>query len=122
MNRRGMTLVELMVCVATLSLSGLLFDAISNISERRALEELQRARAEVFAGELIRAAATGKPLDAATRAKLEDGLPGVEVRELQFIDGNAPTPNAVTFLVSWKSRSGTPLEVALTGLRKPGAP
>ena len=49
MTRRGFTLVELMISVAVMGVMGLLFDVTSNIVERRASEELQRARAALGA-------------------------------------------------------------------------
>lgn len=120
-RNRGMTLIEQMVTVALIGILGVLFSALSDISERRAREELQRARAEVLATALLNEAATGVPLAAETRAKLEEGLPGVEVAQLHVLDGSAPATNAISLVVKWKSSSGLPLEVALTGLRKAGA-
>ncbi|MBL8909665.1 MAG: prepilin-type N-terminal cleavage/methylation domain-containing protein [Archangium sp.] len=117
----GMTLIEQMITVALIGILGVLFSALSDISERRAREELQRARAEVLATALLNEAATGVPLAAETRAKLEEGLPGVEVAQLHVLDGSAPATNAISLVVKWKSSSGLPLEVALTGLRKAGA-
>ncbi len=113
MTRRGFTLVELMISVAVMGVMGLLFDVTSNIVERRASEELQRARAEVLVSELVRASAMGRPVDPATRAKLEAGLPRVEVEQ-------KPAAGAVTWVVRWRGWSGAPLEVSLTGLRKAG--
>lgn len=114
MNARGFTLVELMVTVAIIGILGLLFSSVSINAEQRAQEELQRARAEVLAGAVLREAATGQPLAGETRARLEAGLPSVEVT-------SRVAAGARTVRVTWRAQSGAPAEVVLTGFSKAGA-
>ena len=93
--KRGYTLVELMVTVALIGVSGVALDAYALHTERAALAELQRARAGVLLEYHARRVSSGLPPEPAVIERLTASLPEAKVER-------AAAGELVTLTATWR--------------------
>lgn len=109
MNRRGLTLVELMITVAILGILSLAIGNATGRTQRTALGELHRERAllllEYHAEMLLRS----EPPDPAVLERLTHALPKAAVSVER-------SPGVAMLRATWESPAGTPSVRSLTVL------
>jgi prepilin-type N-terminal cleavage/methylation domain-containing protein len=105
--KRGFTLVEQMITVALIGISGVAIDALSIQTERAGLAELQRARAGVLLEYHARRASTGLPPEPSVVSRLTESLPEATVERVS--EGNV-----VTLTATWRAPSGPETRRVLT--------